>query len=55
MRASVEGVEAELVVGGQVDVFNDVDFAVVWPVLSLAPISWPNGALQRRGRMTSGE
>lgn len=46
VRAAVQGVECVLIVGRQIDVFDDVDFAVVWPVGSLGPEGRPDGALE---------
>jgi hypothetical protein len=46
MVAAVEGVEGETVVGGEVDVFDDVDFSVVGPDGALGPEGGPERALR---------
>jgi hypothetical protein len=43
--AAVKSVEGVAVVGSKVDVFNNIDFAVVGPVGTLSPEGGPDGAL----------
>lgn len=45
MRTAVQGVQGIAVVGGDIDVLDDVDLTVVWPDGALRPECWPYRAL----------